>query len=449
MSESLEDYQGEPQPPDGEALDRPVFADGKAATHPYGVLYQGEHETLWDGTCQAVRLHAQALATTGVPLLLTSFSNVVIDENGIAEPVHTVGLSEEVTRQVGALRNESIATLLPLIKHLVVRSAEQLKMVIYPRGIVSQDIEQLIRMRAAVAAATILYTVWERDRIDPAIVAQLSRVGECWVPCEQNAQLLRSAGVEQVRVMPHPYDPASPLCKLTGRRPIADRLFYSIGAWQPRKGLHELLGAFLSMYGPGDRSRLTLKISGGQWPGYLTPQESVTFWLADPNVQRQGWTAETLAGHLRVITARLPTDQILKLHFQNNIYVSAAHGEAWCLPAFDAKVAGNRVVHVPFGGTADFCEPTDVAVPFTMGLVDPTYGWEPEARWASYLPEELERALLWAEPPRSFTRSPGFEERFRVDKVGQLMLEAVLDVAERFKPEAAAYLRSQARVRSD
>lgn len=441
----LDAYRGEPQTPDVDELERGVhvFAAGEAAQHPYGVLYQGEHETLWDGTCQAVRLHARALASTGLPLLLKSFSNVVIDENGIAEPLHTVGLPEAVRAQIGPLRDASIATLLPLIKHLVVRSPEQLKMVVYPRGVVSADIEQLIQMRTAIAEATILYTVWERDRIHPDIAFQLNRVGECWVPCQQNAYLLRRAGVSRVCVVPHPYDPADPLCKLLGRRPVADQLFYSIGAWQPRKGFHYLIGAFLMAFRPGDRARLTLKISGGEWPGYPTPAECVRFWLQNREVQAQGWTAETLAGHLRIITGRLPLDQIHKLHFQNNIYVSAAHGEAWCLPAYDAKLAGNRVVHVPFGGTADFCDATDVAVRFQLGTADSSYGWEPDAQWADYDPPWLAAALQRAEPPSAYRLATEFVNRFRLDKVGQLMLERVLAVAERFKPAAAEYLRSQ------
>jgi glycosyltransferase involved in cell wall biosynthesis len=437
----------EPPTPTAESLREVVFASGTAAEHAFGVLYQGEHETLWDGTGVAVRLHARALASTGLPLLLKSFSNVVINENGIAEPLHVVGLDPKLQEQVGALRNSSIATLVPLIKHLVVRDADHLRNVIYPKGVVAADMDQLMQMRESVARATILYTVWEREKIDPAIAKHLARVAECWVPCEDNAAMLRRAGVQRVHVVPHPYDPADPLCTFRAtRRPLAQRRFYSIGAWQPRKGYDRLLGAFLLAFRPGDDVHLTLKISGGQWPSYEPPEAALGRWLQDKRVVQRGWTYDSLQGYLRVATARLPQPVIQRMHYENNIYVSSSHGEAWCLPAFDAKLAGNRLVHVPFGGTKDFAGPGDVAVPMRPGPVHPSYRWEADATWADYEVEELAAALQTAEAPTTYELPPGFEQRFQLGHVGQQMAERVLAVVTATQIRLAeAYLRSQVR----
>lgn len=427
----------EPPVPTEDTLHDPVFAAGHAAEHPFGALYQGEHETLWDGTGVAVRLHARALASTGYPVLLKSFSNVVINETGIAEPLHTVGLDPRVKKQIGALRNTSIATLVPLIKHLVVRDAEHLRGVIYPKGVISADMDELVRLRDSVAQATILYTVWERERIDPAIIKHLNRVAECWVPCEHNAEMLRRAGVERVVVLPHPYDPADVLCRYRQRPARTERRFYSIGSWQPRKGYDQLLGAFLLAFRPGAAVRLTLKLTGGQWPGYPTPEASLQQWLKDDRVRQQGWTMRNLEGPLRIVTARLPQPDIQRMHYDNNIYVSSSHGEAWCLPAFDAKVAGNRLVHVSYGGTRDFAEPTDYAVPWELGPVHPSYRWEAEARWAEYKVEDLARVLQLTEPPEPSAIDAAFEERFGLARVGERMACRVLSVLNRSNFHAA------------
>lgn len=433
---------------DGEATLAPdeesaAFARGVAATHPYAVLYQGEHETLWDGTGVAVRLHARALAATGVPVLLRSFSNMVIGPSGVPEPVHAAGLPEPVKREVGELRSTSAAVTVPMIKHAVLRSEAHLRRIVVPPGAIHHDPEVLLKLRQSLYQSTILYTVWERDRIDPGIAVQLGRVAQCWVPCAQNRELLVQAGVEcdRVRVVPHPFDPASALCRLTARRPALERRFYAIGRWEARKGQHELLGAFLTAFRPGEAS-LTVKFTGGQWDGYPSPEQSVEHWLKRVH---PAWTRETFDRHVQLIGERLPADQILKLHFTNNIYVSAGHGEAWCLPAFDAKVAGNRLVHVGFGGTADFAGQGDLGVPWTLGPVHSSYKWEPGAQWAEYDPQDLTAALRAAVPPAQHERPPQFEERFSMRAVGEQMLRNVLQVAESCTPAAADYLREQAK----
>jgi len=116
--------------------------------------------------------------------------------------------------------------------------------------------------------------------VDPEVVKILNRVAQVWVPCGSNQHMLLRSGVhpDRVRIVPHPYDPTSQLCKLTRRRPYSNRRFYSIGRWEPRKGYHELLGGFLRAFKPTDEATLTIKFSGGQWEGYPSPAESVRYW---------------------------------------------------------------------------------------------------------------------------------------------------------------------------
>lgn len=432
---------------DGEvraAADDAAFAAGSAATHPHAVHYQGAWETPWDGTCVAVRLHARALAATGIPVLLESFHRVQINQQGFAEPAHG-NLADSVIDEVGHLVNTSAASLVPRIKHLVVRDAEHLRSCIVPRFLGPDTVNnptQLVELRDAIYGTTIAFTVWERDRIDRPVARQLSRCAQAWVPCVHNRHMLIENGVpqEQVFVVPHPFDPNADICKLVRRTARIDRRFYSIsGAWQPRKGYHLLLGAFLRAFRPSDAVHLTIKYNPSQWQDYASPVDCLKRWLDDSEVRANGWTMQTLNGKLEMISGRLSPNNLLKLHFDNNIYVCSSHGEAWCLPAFDAKCAGNRLVHIPWGGTADFADPEDVSVPYRLEPAHPSYKWGEDARWADYNVDDLAIALRKVRPPTCYGRTVRFQERFSLEAVGERMRNLVISVASRV-PQARKYL---------
>jgi hypothetical protein len=119
----------------------------------------------------------------------------------------------------------------------------------------------------------------------------------------------------------------------------------------------------------------------------------------------------------------------LKLHFENNIYLAPSCGEAWCLPAFEAKVAGNTVIHTPFGGTADFCEDgVDFALPYELEDVPSTYGWAVGSQWARTSEQELVYSMQMAFAPSSYSRSKDFEERFNLKAVGATMRTRLAEV---------------------
>jgi glycosyltransferase involved in cell wall biosynthesis len=440
----VDSFQGEPNLADPTAGE-PVFARGKRADHPFAVLYQGEWETPWDGTATAVRLHARALASSGLPVLLRSFSHVVVNPDGVPEPVHTEGIPLSVKVEVGALPDTSATVLSPLIKHLVVRSAEHLQQVIYPRGIQHHELGVLHAMRKGVAGATILYTVWERDRVDTDTVKVLNRVAQVWVPCTQNATMLVASGVtaEKVHVVPHPFDPKNPLLKLAARKPYPNRRFYSIGRWEPRKGYHELLGAFLRAFKPSDGHTLTIKFSGGQWEGYPSPVESARHWAQQPEVIANGWTQQAFRDRVVLIGGKVNDDMIVKLHFQNNIYVSCSHGEAWNLGAFAARLAGNGMIYVPYGGVRDFAYCNDTTIDYVMEDVPASYRWPAGAQWAGFSERELQHCLSVTEAPTAFVPMSTFYEKFSLASVGALMRKLVMQVAESGVPDAAAYFSSR------
>lgn len=427
------------------------FAPGIQSKHRFAVSYCGEFETIWDGTSVAVRAHARALANTGIPVVLQSFSHTVIDEHGFAAPVYATGIPDQVASEVGDLIQMTATSLYPVIRHLVVRSGEHLRQVIVPKGIraaasSSQSVEEGMRLREQAYGATIIYSVWERDRIDPEIARHLSKVRQCWVPSTHNALMLEASGVprDRIHVVPHPFDPSDKLHVLTTRPPDIHKgwkLFYSIGRWEPRKAYHELIGAFLQAYQYSDPARLTIKYTGGTWQDYPSPKESLQYWAEHPNVRALGWTPLKIEARVELIGERISRDKIVRLHFRNNIYVAASHGEAWCLPAFEAKLAGNALVHVAYGGTSDFSSLDDLRVQSWPGLVHSSYGWEPGAQWADFNVGDLSAVLKQAQIPDSHVRDAKLDA-YTMKAVGQQMVKLILE-ATSTRPEVQSYLREQ------
>jgi glycosyltransferase involved in cell wall biosynthesis len=333
--------------------------------------------------------------------------------------------SERVTDEVGHLMHASIGHLRVRIKHAVIPHSDFLRSWVIPRSVMLEhNAGRAQEQMQALYKHTIVYSVWERTTIEPNIAGILRRVGECWVPSRHNAALLRKHGIERVTVVPHPWEESSPLARGTERKPLQQKRFYAIGIWQPRKGFHELLGAFLSAFHPGDPAHLTIKYQEYRWPGYPGPEESIAHWLGDPGVRAMGWREENLKPHLGLYGKYWPEEKIQALHFESNIYVSSSHGEAYGLPSADAKLCGNALVHVPWGGTADFADGGDQALPYTLEPVPASYRWEPGAEWASLDFPGLVRALQQIAPPGVYLRNP-YVESARFDLVGKLMRERV------------------------
>lgn len=425
------------------------FQAPRKAQYRYAVMYTGEYETLWDGTAVAVRAHARALSMAGIPVLLRSFTGTVVDENGTARPAHSVAPHAQVEREVGSLELTTADSYYPIVKHLVVRDAEHLKRVIIPQGAVEPDFEKGVKMRQGIYDSTIVYSVWERDRVDPAIAKILSRVAECWVPCHANRDMLVRSGVpeEKIFVVPHPYDPEDPILKLQRRKADTEwRKFYSIGRWEPRKGYVKLVTAFLWAFGPEDKVVLTIKYTGGKWPEYPTPEETIARLEQNEGLAARGWTSQKIRERVRLIEGRFPRAAILELHYRNNIYVSSSHGEAWNLPAFEACLAGNQVVYVPSGGVEDFVGNGHVAVrPGDPVAVPRPYGWEADARWVGFSCQSLEEALQKAHgfATHDVSLMKGIELRdYSLAAVGRIMRQRVLEVAAR-RSDAALYYVEQ------
>lgn len=386
-------------------------APGIPALYPAGIVYSADWKGAADGTAKHAREQVLALAAAGVPVRLeTLFSNNVLD----------VDLSQSA-RLVQYLEHVTFSRTLLAIRHLVVGgTAEYLKAAICPRA------SSLTPEAAAqVAKSTIIYTPWERDTVAPEIVEVLRGVGQVWVPCIRNFNVFVAAGIEQTYVVPYPFhSPDHTIAAPRGREesPTGKR-FYNIGKWEPRKNHHRLLGGFLLAFQPTDKASLFIKTSpfGGSWQKYPSPEDSIRFWLDEPDVRARGWDSASLDRLVRIVDKKVSDEDIRAIHEKNNIYVSASHGEAWDIPAFEAKCAGNTLVYTDFGGPEDYTDGRDVVVLTQPANVHPDYNWEKDAGWGDYSVETLAAAMRAAMPPVTRIVSPRLMRYFSRHVVGEQM----------------------------
>lgn len=409
-------------------------APGRPAAHETGLLYHADYETLNDGLCRHARMHARALADVGIPVMLRSIQHRV-NHGGLPYLAGEDILHDEVFEITKDLVRTSAKHSPVTIHQGVLRSGLALRELVCP------NYTRLDPAYAdAVLRSAIVYTPWERDCVEPMLAGVLRRVGQVWLQCRRNMMVFEGAGVavDKLRLVPNAYDPKGLVAQIPERYPKVPtgKRFLNIAKWEPRKGQHALIGAFLTAFQPGEKASLTLKVSGfGKWKGYPSgPEESLEDWLADPAVQQRGWTKANVADRVR-IEDRVFSDQgIAVLHALHNIYVSASHAEAWDYPAFDSVLAGNRLVYIGWGGPEDYALADDVRVGWWPGPVHEGYGWEPDASWGAFDVATLASALVATEP-RLERRSPGdFPKRYGLEAAGKRMRGFVFELGRQVAP---------------
>lgn len=407
----------------------------RAAAHRSGVVWYGDYQTLDDGMCRHVRLQARALHDAGVATKLVATSHSIrIGKPPIPDPLQlppgNYPASEDlldpgVREVVRPLTMTTISAPDVVIRQAPFATSQQLLMHAIPKY-AQVDPKQA----SAILSRTIVYLPWERSMVTPDYAQALSRFGGVWLQSRRHLDIFAAAGIptDLLTWIPNVYDADCPPAQLgrSGAPVPQGKHFYHIGKWEPRKNQHALIGAFLLGFKPGENATLFIKTHPfGNWAGYPDGPGSVMHWLSQPEVKARGWTIDTFNQHVRIVDVTYSDHELTeRLHKRCNIYVSTGAGEAWDYPAFDAKLAGNRLVYVGFGGPEDYASAGDQRVLWELGPVHPGYPWGKDAKWAHYSVRALSDALVRAEPAKARVPDPHLE-RFTQSAVAPLMMEAI------------------------
>lgn len=120
---------------------------------------------------------------------------------------------------------------------------------------------------------------------------------------------------------------------------------------------------------------------------------------------------------------------------QDESYAVRGYSVHNCLPAFDAKVAGNRMILVGYNGARDFSGDGDRLIPYEMKPVPKEYGWEENATWAEATPEAIAEAMASVKVPTVYERPPALE-KCTMEEVGELMKKRCETVLARARGES-------------
>lgn len=216
-------------------------------------------------------------------------------------------------------------------------------------------------LRKGTGPKLVAQTTWEaltspRDIVQPLY----DGFDQVWTPSHASAQALAMHGGhirDRIQVVPHCYDTHE--VRPSGQY-LDDRKFrfYWVGAWTARKNPAGLIRAFAHAFCPDENVELVLHSPGVSLDTFVAT-------LATTGLQQNELPPIVIS------TQHLTWASLARFHAEADCFVSAARGEAWNLPAFDALLAGRHVITQHGLGSDEFLTDT------SADLVD---GWEAPAQ---------------------------------------------------------------------
>lgn len=220
-----------------------------------------------------------------------------------------------------------------------------------------------LEKHSRVAKRRVVYTTWEAtSMISDEVCGWLRPFDEIWVPSHANRTSMRPFFEDDgIKVVPHAFGEDS----LEERRISTIRIgqadpqkfrFYSIGAWTGRKNPAGLLRAWAMAFQPDDPVRLHIHSADATQDQFLIAACST------------GLRQEEMAPILFTHGTRSDAD-IQRMHRVGDCFVTATRAEAFHLPAFDAVLAGRKVISTAGLGSDDFLAQTSAT--FVAGYKQP------------------------------------------------------------------------------
>jgi glycosyltransferase involved in cell wall biosynthesis len=212
-------------------------------------------------------------------------------------------------------------------------------------------------------------TVWETSRLPRHWPALLNRMDAVIVPSAWNRAIFLESGVTRpVFCLPHASEfegraaQAASLERLRARLPeIAGKfVFYSIGAWNHRKGNDLLLKAFGKAFPGRDDVSLILKTS----PQSVDPQAPRCRRAIRRLLRDKGYMERARSGtdpRIVVLTDEMSSEEIAALHGVGHCYVSCARGEGWGIGLYEAVWFGKPFLAPDRGGQRAYLESDDLS----------------------------------------------------------------------------------------
>lgn len=277
------------------------------------------------------------------------------------------------------------------------------------------------------------YVVWECDGLPTGWAAKANEMDFLFTCSDFSKNLFVKGGVTKpIYVVPHPIDitlfnpdvpaitpqqwavghPKHSLVEM--ERP--DTIFLTVSQWMPRKGIEDLLTAYLTEFTADDRVGLLIMAWGGSHG--ILERERLKQRIREV---RSGLNIPRDMPPIWFIGEGVPRTGIPQIYAACDVFVSASRGEAMGIPYFEAAATGKPSISAGWGGQWDFFD-DDSAYRVEYDLEPPT---NVGGMWKHYSGTQL-----WARPRLMSLRAQmrrAHEERSERVKIGQRALEVVLD----------------------
>ena len=278
----------------------------------------------------------------------------------------------------------------------------------------------------------ILWWFFESDSLPPSWLDQLRPFDQIWAPSPWARDVLLAHGIEAAKLrlvesgfhdaIFHPAESGAP-------RTSAGFTFLSVGKYENRKSIDEVISAFLDVF-----------------PASAHP--GVALWLkADYPLfpQRVQELAARLAHdrRIRVVSGHLSDEQMADLYRSADAFVFPSKAEGFGLPCLEALACGLPTIVTAVTAQRAFLDPIEglyCPVQFNMAAIEDAdyrlfyggeYGSHPLGTWAIPDMESLRQCLKevyknhdrWRERGREAAKR--LQERFSWDAIGQRAVQSL------------------------
>jgi len=198
---------------------------------------------------------------------------------------------------------------------------------------------------------TIGQTVFETNSVPPVWSAYCNQMDEIWVPTPFNVETFTRGGVDKkkLKIVPHGVDsetfkPNLPSLNLK-RNKFA---FIAVGQFMFRKGLGELLTAYITEFGKDDDVTLILKT-------YLRSEQHYDKMIVENLIREAVLNIKTTNfPDIQLVHKKLTDTEMAHLYNSADCFVLPSKGEAWCLPISEAMACGIPAITTNWGGQTHY-----------------------------------------------------------------------------------------------
>jgi glycosyltransferase involved in cell wall biosynthesis len=202
------------------------------------------------------------------------------------------------------------------------------------------------------------YAVWETTKLpDKWVISINSQVDEVWCPSTYNFEVFKNSGVTiPIKIVPHIFLKRQLIPKknvvleeINGNNiSIKDDVytFYSIGEFNERKGMADLLKVYCDTFKKNDKVRLIIK---SHYKDYSPHNKQYCLNKINDIVKNYPNPPE-----IHYIIDNLKENDILALHSLGDCYISLTKSEAFGMTIFDAFNYKKDIITTNYSGMVDY-----------------------------------------------------------------------------------------------